>query len=167
MNTDNCPGRIETQISAAGAVQPTTHSVEDMIAAPRKPVFIVDDSPVVRERLVTMISELPNVEIVGQADIAFEAIDSIRQLRPTFVVLDISMPGGSGMYVLETIKRERPGPTVIMLTNFAHDPYRQKCLQLGADYFFDKSTEFERVTEVLRQGATSGRFNSSSNAQAA
>jgi len=121
-----------------------------MIASARKPVFIVDDSPVVRDRLVTMISELPNVEIVGQADIAFEAINSIRKLRPSVVVLDISMPGGSGMYVLETIKKDRPGPVVIMLTNFAHDHYRQKCLQLGADYFFDKSTEFERVTEVLR-----------------
>lgn len=128
-----------------------------MIMATRKPVFIVDDSPVVRERLITMISELPNVEIVGQADIAFEAIDSIRQLRPAVVVLDISMPGGSGMYVLETIKKDRPGPTVIMLTNFAHDPYRQKCLQLGADYFFDKSTEFERVTEVLRQIPPNGQ----------
>jgi DNA-binding NarL/FixJ family response regulator len=122
-----------------------------MIAATRKPVFIVDDSPVVRDRLATLISELPNVEVVGQADIAFEAINSIRQLRPMVVVLDISMPGGSGMYVLESIKKERPGPTVIMLTNFAHDQYRQKCLQLGADYFFDKSTEFERVSDVLRR----------------
>jgi DNA-binding NarL/FixJ family response regulator len=116
----------------------------------RNPIFIVDDSAVVRERLVTLLSELPNVEVVGQADIAFEAINSIRRLRPSVVVLDISMPGGSGMHVLETIKKDRPEPMVIMLTNFAHDHYRQKCLQLGADYFFDKSTEFERVTEVLR-----------------
>jgi DNA-binding NarL/FixJ family response regulator len=120
------------------------------MTSPRQPVFIVDDSPVVRDRLITMISELPNVEVVGQADIAFEAIHSIRQLRPSVVVLDISMPGGSGMHVLETIKKDRPEPLVIMLTNFAQDHYRQKCLQLGADYFFDKSTEFERVTEVLR-----------------
>lgn len=113
-------------------------------------VFIVDDSPVVRERLVTLISELRHVAIVGQADIAFEAINSIRRLKPGIVVLDISMPGGSGMYVLESIKQDRPCPLVIMLTNFAHDQYRKKCLQLGADYFFDKSTEFEKVTEVLR-----------------
>jgi DNA-binding NarL/FixJ family response regulator len=55
------------------------------------------------------------------------------------------------MYVLETVKKDRPVPLVIMLTNFAHEQYRQKCLQLGADYFFDKSTEFDRVTEVLRK----------------
>src|SRR5687767_12908554 len=101
-----------------------------MMTATRKAVFIVDDSPVVRDRLVAMISELPEVEVVGQADIAFEAINSIRRLRPLVVVLDISMPGGSGMYVLESIKKEQPNPLVIMLTNFASDQYRQKCLRL-------------------------------------
>lgn len=114
-------------------------------------VFIVDDSPVVRERLAHLISDLPDTEIIGQSDIAFEAINSIRRTKPSVVVLDISMPGGSGIYVLDSIKRERPAPTVIMLTNFAHDQYRQKCLQMGADYFFDKSTEFEKVIDVLRQ----------------
>jgi DNA-binding NarL/FixJ family response regulator len=122
-----------------------------MIAQTKNSVFLVDDSPVVRDRLVSMIAELPGVEIIGQADIAFEAIDAIRRLKPGVVVLDISMPGGSGMYVLETIKRERLSPVVIMLTNFAHEQYRKKCLQLGADYFFDKTTEFEKVIEVLRE----------------
>ena len=122
-----------------------------MSTANRTAVFIVDDSPIVRNRLVSTLSELPNVEVVGQAETAFEAINSIRKLQPAVVVLDISMPGGSGMHVLETIKKERPGLTVIMLTNFAHDHYRQKCLQLGADFFFDKSTEFGRLSEVLRE----------------
>ena len=122
-----------------------------MKSCPIKNVFIVDDSVVVRDRLAQMISELPGVTVVGHADIAFEAIQEIRRLRPACVVLDISMPGGSGMYVLETVKRENPALTVIMLTNFAHDQYRQKCLQLGADHFFDKTTEFERVLDILGQ----------------
>jgi len=115
-----------------------------------KTVFIVDDSTVVRDRLAQMISGLPGVDLVGQADIAFEAIEGLRRLRPNCAVLDISMPGGSGIHVLETIKREQPALSVIMLTNFAQDQYRQKCLQLGADYFFDKTTQFEKVLEVLR-----------------
>ena len=117
----------------------------------KKDVFIVDDSSVVRDRLAQLIAELPGVRIVGHADIAFEAIQAIRRLRPQCVVLDISMPGGSGMYVLETIKREQPGLIVIMLTNFAHDQYRQKCLQLGADHFFDKTSEFEKVLDILNE----------------
>jgi DNA-binding NarL/FixJ family response regulator len=115
----------------------------------RKKVFIVDDSPVVRERLATLLSDLPSVEIIGQAEIAFEAISATRRLKPDVMLLDISMPGGSGIHVLEMVKKERPAPLVIMLTNFAHEQYRQKCLQLGADYFFDKSTEFEKVLSVL------------------
>jgi len=120
-----------------------------------KTVFIVDDSTVVRDRLAQMISGLPGVDLVGQADIAFEAIEGLRRLRPNCAVLDISMPGGSGIHVLETIKREQPALSVIMLTNFAQDQYRQKCLALGADYFFDKTTQFEKVLEVLRVPADS------------
>lgn len=116
----------------------------------RTGVFIVDDSAVVRDRLAQMISGVTGMSVVGQADIAFEAIAGLRRLQPAYAVLDISMPGGSGMHVLETIKREQPALKVIMLTNFAQDQYRQKCLQLGADHFFDKTTEFEKVLEVLR-----------------
>lgn len=115
----------------------------------RSKVFVADDSPIVRERLISLLRELPNVEIVGQTGAAVEAIDSIRRLKPTAVVLDISMPGGGGISVLETIKKEAHAPMVIMLTNFSNEPYRRRCLQLGADYFFDKSNEFEKVIQVL------------------
>jgi DNA-binding NarL/FixJ family response regulator len=121
-----------------------------MVSEAVKKVFIVDDSPIVRERLVSMISELPAVQIIGQAGFAFEAIAAIEELKPDFVVLDISLPGGSGMEVLESIKGKTPAPRVIMLTNFAFEQYRQRCIQLGADYFFDKSNEFEKVMEILR-----------------
>src|SRR5687767_144782 len=108
----------------------------------RSKVFVADDSPIVRERLISLLRELPNVEIVGETGAAVEAIDSIRRLKPTAVVLDISMPGGGGISVLESIKKEAKAPMVIMLTNFSNEPYRRRCLQLGADYFFDKSNEF-------------------------
>ena len=121
-----------------------------MVSEAVKKVFIVDDSPIVRERLVSMISELPAVQIIGQAGFAFEAIAAIEELKPDFVVLDISLPGGSGMEVLESIKGKTPAPRVIMLTNFAFEQYRRRCIQLGADYFFDKSNEFEKVMEILR-----------------
>jgi len=114
-------------------------------------VFVADDSPIVRERLISLLMELPNVQVIGETGGALEAIDSIRRLKPTAVVLDISMPGGGGMSVLETIKKEDQAPMVIMLTNFANEPYRRRCLQLGADYFFDKSSEFEKVIHVLRK----------------
>ena len=113
-------------------------------------VFIVDDSNVVRERLVSMLSELAGVEIIGQAEDAFSALEAIPVLKPDVVILDIYMPGSAtGMYVLERIRRERNPPTIIMLTNYSYEQYKKRCLGAGAAFFFDKSTEFEKVPEVL------------------
>ena len=116
----------------------------------RPRVFIVDDSPAVRDRLLTLLSEIRELEFIGEADNAFTAINRIERLKPEVVILDISMPGANGLQVLENIKRVQPAPLIIMLTNFSHDQYRLKCQQLGADHFFDKSTEFDKVIEVIR-----------------
>ena len=121
-----------------------------MKAETRSRVFLADDSLLIRERLAALLKDVPNVEIVGQSGAAREAIEGIQRLRPSAVVLDISMPGGGGISVLERVKQEEQAPMVIMLTNFALDAYRRRCAQLGADYFFDKSNEFEKVIEVLR-----------------
>ena len=60
------------------------------------------------------------------------------------------MPGGNGIKVLENIKKGKFAPSVIMLTNDPYPPYRQKCMDAGADFFFDKSTEMEQVIEVCQ-----------------
>lgn len=114
-------------------------------------VFIADDSAVVRERLVEMISELPGIEIIGQAQEALEATNAIMKLKPDVVILDIRMPGGSGLNVLKDIKKDLDAPVVIMLTSYPYPQYRQRCIDEGADFFFNKSTEFDRVTEVLEK----------------
>jgi DNA-binding NarL/FixJ family response regulator len=128
-----------------------SHHHRKLSTAPVK-VFLVDDSSVVRERLVGILAEVPGIEIVGQAEDAFSALEAIPVLKPDVVVLDIYMPGSvTGMYVLERIKKERNPPLIIMLTNYSYDQYKSRCLAAGASYFFDKSTEFERVPEVLME----------------
>lgn len=59
------------------------------------------------------------------------------------------MPGGNGIDVLQNIKKSKPAPIVIMLTNYPYLQYRKKCMKAGAEYFFDKASEFEKVNEVL------------------
>jgi DNA-binding NarL/FixJ family response regulator len=114
-------------------------------------VFIADDSLVVREHLVTMLDELAGVEIVGQAENVVEAISAIGNLKPDVVILDIRMPGGSGIDVLENIKQNDSALLVIILTNYPYPGYRQKCLQAGADFFLDKSTEFDQIPELFER----------------
>jgi len=114
-------------------------------------VLIVDDSAIVRERLKAMLSEITELENVSQARDSLEAISSFQKLNPEVVILDIRMPGGSGIDVLQEIKKSNQPPVVIVLTNYSYSQYRRKCLDAGADFFFDKSTEFDKVTEVLNQ----------------
>jgi DNA-binding NarL/FixJ family response regulator len=114
-------------------------------------VVIADDSALVRERLATLISEIKAVELVCQASDAREALEDIRRLRPDVVVLDIRMAEGNGLRVLEAIKADAVAPVVIMLTAFPYPQYRRKCLEMGAEYFFDKTNEFDCVADVLRQ----------------
>lgn len=114
-------------------------------------VFIVDDSALVRERLAALVSDLGDVEMVGQASNAREALEGVRRLKPDVVILDIRMPGDNGIQVLETIKVNEAAPVVIVLTAFPYPQYRKKCLEAGAEYFFDKATEFEQVAEVLKK----------------
>ena len=114
-------------------------------------VFIADDSLVVREHLVTMLDELPRIVIVGQAENVAEATAAIRKLQPDLVILDIWMPDGSGIDVLQAIKQHKPTPVVIILTNYPYPEYRQRCLNAGADFFLDKSTEFDQILDLFEQ----------------
>jgi DNA-binding NarL/FixJ family response regulator len=119
-------------------------------------VFIADDSQILRERLIELLSELPGIEIMGFAHDVPEALTAIKTLKPDVVILDIRMPGGSGIDVLQDIKNKEKTPITIVLTNYPYPQYRKKCMDLGADYFFDKSAEFEKVTKVFKQLAEKG-----------
>ena len=88
--------------------------------------------------------------MVRQAENVPEAVTAIRELKPDVVILDIRMPGGCGIDVLNTIDKSGRTPVVIMLTNYPYPQYRKKCFAAGADYFFDKSSEFEKVIDVLQ-----------------
>jgi DNA-binding NarL/FixJ family response regulator len=113
-------------------------------------IFIVDDSKALRERLTKLLSEIEGAEVVGQARNFDEAVAGIRDLKPCVVILDIQMPGGSGIEVLKTIRRQSRSPFVLMLTNHAFSEYRERCMELGADYFLDKTRDFDQVIEIVK-----------------
>jgi DNA-binding NarL/FixJ family response regulator len=114
-------------------------------------ILLVDDSTIVRERLKAMLSEVSKVETISQAKDQVEAMELLDKLNPEVVVLDIQMPGGSGIDLLRKLKRRKQPPLAIVLTNLSDSQYRKKCMDAGADFFFDKSSEFERVTAVLKE----------------
>jgi DNA-binding NarL/FixJ family response regulator len=103
----------------------------------------------VRERLAALLLTLPNVEIGGQAGTAPQAIAAIAERRPDVVILDITMPGGSGLDVLRAVKRTAPSTVVIVLTMHPYQQLGAGCAAAGADVYFEKNAEFGRLAAVL------------------
>lgn len=113
-------------------------------------VFIVDDSKLVRERLAELVSEISDVEVVDQTGDPRQVIPIIHAKHPDVVILDIRMPGKSGIDLIPDIKKAHSAPKVIILTNYPYPQYRKKCLDAGADYFLNKAGDFDKVGLLLR-----------------
>jgi len=116
-------------------------------------VFLVDDSPLVLERLEDLIEEVPGTRVVGSAGGSRDAIREILAIKPDVVLLDLTLSQGSGFDVLAAVHAREPGIDIYMLSNFSSEPYRRQAARLGARGFFDKSSEFGRVRDVVAQRA--------------
>lgn len=114
-------------------------------------VLLVDDSEILRNHLMTILSEMENVTVVGESTDTESAIQALQEKRPDLVILDIRMPGEGGIHVLKIAKEKYPALRVIIYTDYPYPQYRTKCMELGADYFFDKSTETEKMIDKIRQ----------------
>jgi DNA-binding NarL/FixJ family response regulator len=112
-------------------------------------VLVVDDSAAVRARLVRLLAEQRCVGPIAEIGDPNVALQTLPWFHPDVVILDLAMPGRSGLDLLREIRRAGDGPLVVVLTNHVDAHYRNTCLNLGADHFLDKSREFHRVLEVL------------------
>jgi len=112
-------------------------------------VFLVEDSPMIRERLVALLSPIAGAEIVGFSDRSDQAVGEILKLRPDAVVLDLNLAHGTGVDVLRGLQDAASEAEVYVLTNFVNPQYRKLCMHLGARGFYDKSKEFEKVRDVM------------------
>ena len=114
-------------------------------------VFVVEDSALVRERLIEMIREVDGVDVVGEADSYGTAVEGIMSTHPDVAILDVSLAEGNGIEVLAHVKPRLPGLRGIVLTNYNSPQHLKASADAGAEYFLDKSVDFERITEILRQ----------------
>lgn len=118
-------------------------------------VLLVEDSPLIRERLAESLATPDQIEIAGQADTEQAAIALMSSVGWDVMVLDLQLKQGTGLGVLRALASRRPpNTTIIVLTNYAFPQYRAKSLALGADHFFDKAREYHRVREVLESLAS-------------
>ncbi len=114
-------------------------------------VLILDDSKVMRQRLVAMLSHVPEVEVVGEAEDPLKGLRRIREIKPDAVILDVRNQRRRGIDILRNIKKNSPAPVVLMLTNEFYPKQRRAVIQDKADFFLDKFTELDRLGSVFRE----------------
>ncbi len=114
-------------------------------------VFVVEDSAAVRERLVEMIGEIKGMEVVGEAGTYATAVAGIMATCPDVAIVDINLPEGSGIEVLAHVRQLLPELRGIMLTNYTSPQHRKASSDAGAEYFLDKSVDFERIPGILER----------------
>jgi DNA-binding NarL/FixJ family response regulator len=115
-------------------------------------VYLVEDAVSYRDRLSDFLSEPGEVEMVGSADTEDAAMHELRARRPDVVIVDLHLKAGSGIGVIASLRALRPDPppTIVVLTNYALPEFEVACRARGANYFFDKSTQFGAVKTLLR-----------------
>ncbi len=118
-------------------------------------VFVVEDSELIRTRIIENVRSMGQFEVVGFAESENEAIASITSLRPDIVVTDIQLKEGSGIEVVRQVRAHpyAPRPRIYVLTNYAFPEYKRQCCVAGADEFFDKSSEYDRFLSLMHAAA--------------
>lgn len=114
-------------------------------------ILMVEDSKELTEELSKCINTIEGAEIIGTAHSEDEAIKMYFSKRPEIITLDIRLKEGSGLNVLAMVKKETSPPIVLMLTNYPFPQYREKCMKLGADFFFDKSEDIQVFIHKLKE----------------
>lgn len=125
------------------------------MAMAKQRIVLVDDHEVVRLGLKALLEHHPNFEVVGEAGTAKEALDQVAQLRPNVVLMDIRLPGTSGIEACEEITQNYPETRVIMLTSYAEDEMLFSAIRAGASGYVLKQIGAEdliRAIEAVGRG---------------
>ncbi len=114
-------------------------------------VLLADDSDLILERLQQMLGPDPRLEIIGKYKNGNETLDALKILKPDLAIVDIKMPGLSGLEVLHEIRKEDSSVKFIILTFYSSDNYRKLAISSGADYFLSKVDDFEKIPVVVNE----------------
>jgi NarL family two-component system response regulator LiaR len=116
-------------------------------------VLIVDDHQVVRQGLRFLLEQEDGIEVVGECADGPSAIQAVRTLQPTVVLLDLFLPGQDGISVLAQIKQDRPATEVLMLTSSADDEHLLAAVRAGALAYLPKTAGVDQVVTSVRAAA--------------
>ena len=113
-------------------------------------IFIVDDHPVFREGLAGLANHQPDYNVCGQADSAHEALAEIERLKPTLVLVDISLPGRSGLELIKDVQAAQPGVAVLVISMHDEMLYAERVLRAGGRGYIMKQEGPEKIVQAIR-----------------
>jgi len=114
-------------------------------------IVIVDDSDLLRCRIIELIKDLQGVEVVGEAKNGIEAVKIIEEKKPDFILLDLNMPELNGFGVMKMLKDNNNKTKICIFTHYSYPQYKEKSFEAGADYFFDKGQDFQEIKNLISQ----------------
>lgn len=114
-------------------------------------IVLVDDHEVVRLGLRSLLERQPDLAVVGEAETAHEAVQAVERLAPDVVVLDIRLPGRSGVEACAEIKRRRPETKIVVLTSYAEDEVLLDAIAAGAEGYVLKQVGSDDLVQALRR----------------
>lgn len=112
-------------------------------------ILLADDSALIRHRVKEALNKISASDQIHEASTIKDTMSRLETITPEVIILDLRMPDGSGMDVLKAVKAYSAPPMVIVYTNYPYPQYRRKCMEGGADYFFDKSEDLEKITDII------------------
>ena len=112
-------------------------------------ILIADDSTIIRERIKTLLSEIPRAVVVGEANTTQEVLEKSSELEPEIIILSFPISDDMGLETLKKLKSLVPTMSVFVLMNFPSPEYRAQCLEAGADFCFDKALEIDQIQETI------------------
>ncbi len=112
-------------------------------------ILIVDDSLMIRERIAAVVRDVHGAYVVGEAASGDRALEMYRKYKPDLTILDLRMPGMTGIDVLKALQHEDHQGSVCVLTNYDQPQYRDYCLKLGACHFLNKTRDFHRLKSII------------------
>ena len=120
--------------------------------------LIADDHAVVRQGLIQILGNIPEITVAGEAINGQEVLDKVRAEAWDVVILDISMPDRSGLDILKQLKAERPKLPVLVLSMHSEDQYAVRALKAGASGYLTKDSAPDELVKAIRKVVSGGRY---------
>lgn len=128
-------------------------------------ILLCDDHHIVRVGIKHLLQQLPDVTVILEAENGNEAIAVLKRESFDIVILDISLPGISGLEVLQLIKTRWPNINILMLSMHPQEQYAIQALKMGASGYLTKDTAFEELIAAVKKIAAGGKYISQSLAE--